>query len=145
MFPGVSSRRPISMKLKFKEDPREWRKQVLLAAFGVALVSSLLRWRRHLSPHIWVAILSVVGLTVILACLKPRWFRPYYRFSMRAGFAMSRILGFVALVLFFILILTPLGLLLRMVGKDPLQLKRQPNLDTFWQTAREPNPLDRLY
>ena len=39
MFPGVSNRGPINMKLKFKEDPREWRKQVLLAAFGVALIS----------------------------------------------------------------------------------------------------------
>ena len=29
------------MKLKFKEDPKEWRKQALLAAFGVALVSSI--------------------------------------------------------------------------------------------------------
>ncbi len=64
---------------------------------------------------------------------------------MRAGFAMSRILGFIALLLFFLLILTPLGWLLRMAGKDPLQLKRQPNVTTFWQNAREPNPLDRLY
>ena len=133
------------MKLKFKEDPREWRKQVLLAAFGIALISSVLRWRRVLAPAVWLAVLAVAASLIICACLRPRWFRGYYRLSMRLGYASSRILGFVALVVFFVVIVTPLGLVLRLVGKDPLQLKRPLNAGTFWQPARDPNPLDRLF
>jgi uncharacterized membrane protein len=144
-FPGESSRKPINMKLKFSENPKEWRKQALLAAFGVALISSVLRWRRHLAPHLWLAILAIALLVAICACLQPVWFRAYYRFSMRVGFASSRVLGFVALVAFFIFILTPVGLVLRIAGKDPLQLKRRSGTDTFWQPAREPNPLNRLF
>ena len=133
------------MKLKFKEDPKEWRKQALLAAFGIALISSVLRWRRLLTPHVWLAVLAVSALLAVCSWLRPEWFRGYYRLSMRLGFASSRILGFVALVLFFIFILTPVGLALRIAGKDPLQLKRPLNADTFWQSARDPNPLDRLF
>jgi hypothetical protein len=49
------------------------------------------------------------------------------------------------LILFFILILTPLGLILRLAGKDPLQLKRPPDAGTCWHQARESSSLDRLF
>jgi hypothetical protein len=35
--------------------------------------------------------------------------------------------------------------MLRLMGKDPLQLKRPPNADTYWHPARDCNPLDRLF
>jgi hypothetical protein len=133
------------MKLKLKEDPKEWRKQALLAALGLAVLCSLLRWRRVLPQHVWLAVLAALGLVAISTLLRPRWFRGYYRFSMRVGFAISQVIGFVALVLFFIFILTPLGWVLRFAGKDPLQLKRPANTTTFWRTTKDPNPLDRLF
>ena len=58
---------------------------------------------------------------------------------------LSQALGRVALILFFILILTPVGFILRLAGKDPLQLQRPANADTFWRTAKAPGPLDRLF
>jgi hypothetical protein len=71
--------------------------------------------------------------------------RGYHLLSMRVGFAISQFLGRVALTLFFIFILTPVGLLLRLAGKDLLQLKRPAKADTFWQTAKNLSPLDRLF
>jgi Saxitoxin biosynthesis operon protein SxtJ len=133
------------MKLKFKEEPGEWRKQALLAVAGLAVLSSVLRWRRVLPQHLWLAVLIVLGVTGLCAILQPRWFRGYYRFSMRVGFIFSQALGFVALVLFFLFILTPVGFILRLAGKDPLQLKRQAEATTFWQPAKNDSPLDRSF
>jgi len=133
------------MKLQLKEAPREWRKQTWLAAGGLAMISSLLRWRRVLPPKIWLIVLVVLAVVAISALLRPRWFRGYYRFSMRLGFAISKVMGFVALVLFFIFILTPVGFILRLAGKDPLQLKRPANATTFWQPAKNDSPLDRSF
>ncbi len=133
------------MNLNLKDEPREWRKSALLAALGLALVSSLLRWRHVLPNRIWLAVLAVLALLAVAAVLQPRWFRGYHLFSMRLGFAISRILGRVALVLFFLFILTPVGWLLRLAGKDPLQLKRPPNASSYWHPARDCNPLDRLF
>jgi hypothetical protein len=133
------------MKLNVKDEPKEWRKSALLAAFGLALVSSVLRWRHVLGNHAWLILLAVFVVAALAAWAQPRWFRGYHRFSMRLGFALSQFLGRCALVLFFILILTPVGLILRLVGKDPLQLKRPARADTFWQTARDASPLDRLF
>jgi hypothetical protein len=133
------------MKLNLKDEPKEWRKSALLAAFGLALMSSLLRWRHVLATGTWLAILAVLALLAVAALLQPRWFRGYHLFSMRLGFVVSQFLGRVALVLFFICILTPLGLILRLAGKDPLRLKRPANSDTWWQTAKDPGPLDRMF
>jgi hypothetical protein len=116
-----------------------------LAIVGLAVLSSLLRWRRVLPQNLWLALLVVLGVAGICALLKPRWFRGYYRFSMRLGFALSQIFGFVALVLFFLFVLTPAGLILRIAGKDPLQLKRPKDDTTFWRPAKPTGPLDRSF
>ena len=133
------------MKPNFKDEPKEWRKSALLAAFGLALISSLLRWRHVLADEKWLAILIVLAVLAIAALLQPRWFRGYHLFSMRLGFASSRILGRVLLTLFFIFIVTPMGWVLRLAGKDPLQLKRPVDAETYWQKAKECGPLDRLF
>jgi len=133
------------MKLNYKEDPKEWRKSALLTALGLALISSLLRWRKHLPAQYWYAALAVLALVALSAVLQPHWFRGWYRLSLRLGFYSSQFLGRCVLLVFFIFILTPLGWILRLLGKDPLQLKPQPDAKSYWHTARDCNPLDRLF
>jgi hypothetical protein len=132
------------MKLIFKEDPKEWRQSALLTALGLAILSSLLRWRRHLPQTFWLALLALLAVAAICAASQPRWFRGWYRLSLRLGFYSSQCIGRVVLLLFFILIMTPLGLLLRLLGKDLLKLKRVQSA-TYWQPAKDDNPLDRMF
>ena len=94
---------------------------------------------------LWFAVLAVLAAVVLGAGLRPQRFRGYYRFSMRVGFALSQFIGRVALVLLFFLILTPMGLVLRLIGKDALQLKRPRDTATCWSPAKEAGPLDRLF
>lgn len=133
------------MKLNLKDEPREWRKSALLLLLAPAIFSSLLRWRQHLDQRTWFIILLVLAATAMVAVLRPRWFRGYHLFSMRLGFAISRLLGRWFLTLFFSLILTPVGWMLRLAGKDLLQLRRTSSDKSYWQPARIPGPLDRLF
>lgn len=133
------------MKLKFKEDPKEWRKSTLLTVLGLALLSSLARWRRHTANEKWLTFLAVLGVVAMCAVLQPRWFRGWYRLSLRLGFYSSQFIGRCVLAVFFILILTPLGILLRLLGKDPLQLKRPRDAKTYWHQARSSSSLDQLF
>ena len=133
------------MKLRFKEDPKEWRKQALLTALGLVVISGVLRWRHVLTNPIWCGVLAVLGIVAVSAVVQPRWFRGYYRFSMRLGFAISQFVGRVVLLLFFVFIVTPLGWMLRLAGKDALQLKRPRDAETYWQPAKECGPLDRMF
>jgi len=131
--------------MRLKDDPKEWRKAALMTALGLGVLSSLLRWRRVLTNHTWPIILALLGAVAICALLRPRWFRGYYRVSMRAGFAVSQFIGRVMLTLFFFFILTPVGLILRLTGNDALQLKAPPGAASYWRRAKDCGPLDRLF
>jgi hypothetical protein len=133
------------MELNLKDEPREWRKSAVLAALGLALISSVLRWRHVLGSRVWLILLCILAIIAVCAILQPRWFRAYHLLSMRLGFAVSRILGRILLMLFFLFVLTPLGWILRGMGKDSLQLKRLPDATTYWQRSKEISPLDRLF
>ena len=133
------------MKLRLKEDPREWRKTVLLTALGIAVLSSLLRWRHVLSPRTWRVVLAAMALVALLAVLKPRWFRGFYRISVRVGFWLSQVVARVVLTVLFFIVLAPLGFLFRLLGKDALRLKPSRDATTYWVKAKENSPLDRLF
>src|SRR5580704_8986558 len=133
------------MKLRYQEDPKEWRKSTLLTVLGLAILSSLLRWRRHLPTTVWCGLLTLAGLVAISALLRPGWFRGWYRLSLWLGFYSSQFLGRCVLSVFFVFIMTPLGLALRLAGKDSLQLKRPTRATTYWHPAKDSSPLDRLF
>ena len=132
------------MKLKFSEDPKEWRKGAWMSALGLAVLSRLLRWRRVLPTAVWVIVLLLLAATAVAAAAQPRWFRGFHRFSMRLGFAISQFAGRIILALFFIVVLTPVAVIRRSLGKDPLHLKHSA-AESYWTTSPPKTPLDRLF
>ncbi|SPE59694.1 conserved hypothetical protein [Verrucomicrobia bacterium] len=133
------------MRLKLKEDPKEWRKATLLSAVGLGLLSSVLRWRHVLARAPWVAVLATLAVVMICAWFRPRWFRGYYRVSSRVGFYVSQFLGCVVLAVLFLVVVTPVGWVLRLLGKDVLELKARREAVSCWHKAGDSTPLDRLF
>ena len=132
------------MRLRLTEDPKEWRKAAWFGALGFALLSSVLRWRRVLPQPAWLVILAILACIAVAACFWPRAFRGWYRLSGRLSHAMVEVIGCVALTLFFWIILTPVALIMRATGKDPLRTKRS-NPASYWTESRESSPLDRIF
>ena len=133
------------MKIRLKEDPREWRKSVWLTCGGLAFVSSVLRWRHVVPNHVWLIALGILAALALTAAAVPAWFRGYYRLSTRAGVALSYVVARVVLSVFFVLVVTPMGLALRLAGKDLLSLKRDSKRTSYWSAMRDPGPLDRMF
>lgn len=133
------------MKVRLKEDPKEWRKATLLTVVALAVLSSLLCWRRLLPQPAWATALAGLATVGLSATVQPGWFRGYYRVSTRLGFWLSQWLAHALLALMFLVLIVPLGFLLRLAGKDSLRLKRPQHLATYWTPAKESGPLDRLF
>src|SRR5947208_3570401 len=132
------------MKAKLSEDPKEWRKTTLLTALGLFLLGTVLHWRRLLPTRYWSALIALMVAVAVSAWIYPRWYRGFYRLSIRVGFHLSQALARVILALLFVVLVTPLSLILRLAGKDVLQLKPRKSSTTYWQSAKETSPLDRL-
>ncbi len=116
-----------------------------MSALGLALLSSLLRWRRVLPAPAWGLVLCLLAALAGAAALRPRWFRGYYRFSAKLGFGLSQAVGRALLALLFFIVVTPLGLVLRMLGQDPLRLRRPASEESYWSEVRRKSSLDRLF
>ncbi len=133
------------MRLTLKEEPREWAKFTLGTAVALAVLSLLLRWRGVLPTRGLAAALAIAALLGLACLLRPRWFRAYYRAGLTLSYRIGQALGQVWLALFFLLVLTPIGLLLRAWGKDLLRLRRRPEAESYWEPARNESPLDRMF
>lgn len=133
------------MRPKLNESPREWLKFTAVFAFAVAVIAALL-WRRHvIDGTAFAAILGLAGLIVVICWLRPRWFRGFYRGGMTASFYVGQIMGRILLGLVFLVLIAPLGLVLRMTGKDLLGLTRRPDAKSYWVKAKSRGRLDQQF
>ena len=64
---------------------------------------------------------------------------------MTLSFQVGQIIGRILLTLFFFLLVTPMGLMLRLLGKDLLRLKRTPDAKTYWRKAKDNRDFDRMF
>jgi hypothetical protein len=133
------------MQLKLKENPREWQKFTVVLAVMGGVLSWLAYHRRWLPAESCFGILAVLVAAIVLSLLFPRWFRPLYRGGMTVSFRIGQVMGAILLTLFFVVVLTPIALLLRLTGKDLLRLKRESGATTFWQPAKCSKEFDRMF
>lgn len=133
------------MKLQFKEDPKEWRKATLLSLIGPSVLVVVLLCKDIIA---WIGLALALGLEsviVLFALLRPRWFRGYYRFMTWLGFHTVQLFGKVVLTVTYFCVVTPLGLALKLAGKDLLQLKPRSDSQTGWHAARQDGSLDSMF
>lgn len=131
--------------LRLKEKPIEWIKFTAVMGLVLNIVLWLLWWRGRLPFPAPIAAAGVAFAAVIVSLIRPRWFRGFYRGGMTVSFHIGQTIGKVLLTFFFFLVVTPLGLLLRLMGKDLLHLKKHPEEDTWWRSAKDNREFDRMF
>jgi F0F1-type ATP synthase assembly protein I len=131
--------------LRLKEKPIEWIKFTAVIGLVVNIILWLL-WRRDVLSFMVPSVAAALAiLCVITAVIRPRWFRGFYRGGMTISFQFGQIIGKILLTLFFFLFVTPLGLLLRVLGKDLLLTKKNPGIKTYWHPAKNNREFDRMF
>jgi hypothetical protein len=83
---------------------------------------------------IWIA----GALTGVTALLGPRIGKPLYCIWMGIGYVVGNIVSRLVLAMVFYLLITPMGLVMRLIGRDPLQLRKK-EAETFWQDIPQAN------
>jgi hypothetical protein len=112
-------------------------------AFGLVfaalfLVIALLPVISGRTPRSWSLVVSVAFCVIALAA--PRILAPLNHLWTRFGLLLHRIVSPVTLGLMFFVIVTPTGLILRALGKDPLRLKFDRSARSYWVDRQPPGP-----
>jgi hypothetical protein len=108
---------------------------VMAAAF--AAVTLLNVW--HVG-RVWPWTACVAALFLAAALLRPAILHPLKLIWLKFGLLLHRLVNPVIMALLFYGTVLPTGLVMRMLGKDLLRLKREPDADSYWIVRQPPGP-----
>lgn len=89
-------------------------------------------------PRWWV--LGIAAAFALVAALRPSLLAVLNRWWMKFGLLLSHIVSPIALAVLFYGVFTPIGGLMRLVGKDPLKLRRDQSAASYWTPRQPPGP-----
>lgn len=90
------------------------------------------------TPRLWaLTAAAVFGAVVLLA---PRLLRPLNSAWFKFGLVLHRIVSPLVLGILFFGAVTPTALIMRVLGKDPLRLRRDPAAQSYWVARDRPGP-----
>ena len=84
--------------------------------------------------------LAVGAVFLLCAFVLPRLLAPLNRLWLRFGLLLHRIVSPIVLGIMFFGVVTPTGLLMRLLGKDPLRLKFERGAASYWIDRVPPGP-----
>ena len=80
--------------------------------------------------RIWSLIISLVFL--VLGIMNSRILTPFNILWMRFGIFLGKIVSPIIMGLIFFLVVTPIGIFMRILGKDLINLKFKKNVKSYW-------------
>jgi hypothetical protein len=108
---------------------------VFTVAFAVIALLPL--WR-HGPLRVWA--LAISAAMAIITLLKPALLHSANRLWARFGLLLNKIVSPVVTSLLFYLVVTPIGLLMRLFGQDPLRLRFDRQSVSYWIERTPPGP-----
>ncbi len=124
-------------------DRKELRQFGLLFSGIAAAIALALILLANLTIPIWVWL--AIFLIALLAVVAARTLRQFYRLWLWLGHWLQWLNSTIVLALLFYLIITPTGLVMRVFGYDPMQLRRQTKTYRIPSEKRDPNHVEKPY
>jgi hypothetical protein len=104
-----------------------------LSSYGLLPLLSASR-----SVRVWALVAALPFLLLALAA--PKLLAPLNRVWTKLGLLMGRIVNPIVMALLFFSTITPIGLLMRAMGKDPLRRGFDKRSASYWIERRPPGP-----
>ena len=118
------------------EEPRDRAFGLVVAC--VCLSVALGPLRQGHAPRWWA--FGVASLFALVALLKPALLATLNRLWTRLGVLLGKIVSPISLGILFYVVLTPVAIMIRLSGKDPLRLKLDPAGESYWIPRTPPGP-----
>ena len=86
-------------------------------------------------PRMWALYIALAFFAV--AVVLPVLLTPLNKAWVKFGLLMHKIVNPILMGLVFFLTIMPTGLILRLLGKDPMRRKKDPQADSYWITRQQ--------
>jgi len=108
---------------------------LLFGGFVAGIFGLLLPWRAVIAWSIWPWLVAAAFAAVALG--RPAWLGGFYGLWMKLGMGINWVVTRVILGTVFFIMIVPLGLVMRAMGKDPLRLKPRAAGESYRVPSRE--------
>ena len=115
---------------ELKKQNRKFGYTVAIALLVLSLFDIFIKHR-----HNWWIGFAIAILLLLFALIKPVALNPLRLVWDKIGHLLGTINTYVLLTVFYFLILSPLGMIMRLFGKDILKVKWVKNKKSYWESA----------
>jgi len=116
-----------------KGDKSDWKKFGITMAIILAIIGFFLLWKKN---NNYDYILYLAAAFFITGLILPSVLKPVYKVWMAISVVMGFIMTKVIMIIIFYLIVTPIGLIASLTGKEFLDMKIDKSAKSYW-IARE--------
>jgi hypothetical protein len=109
----------------------------LVMAAPLTTVTLLSFWH---AGRLWLWTSGPAALFLVAGLLRPSVLHSLNLLWLRFGLLLHRVVNPIVMALLFYGTVLPTGLVMRMMGKDPLRLKQEPEADSYWIARQPPGP-----
>lgn len=128
------------MKTEKPKSKKELRKFGFVMTIPFALIGGFFLWKgKTAAPYL----LILATFFLVSGILFPSILRPIERLWMKIAEMISAVMTRVILALTFYLVITPVGFILRITGKDLLNIKFEPDRKSYWVAVEKDGPGSR--
>jgi hypothetical protein len=118
----------------------ELRKFGLTIGVAFAIFGGLLFWR---DKPFWIYLEFVAAAFILAALLVPGLLRPVERIWMKVAHILGIVMTHIILTLAYFLVITPIGLIMRLFGRDPMRRKFDRSASSYWIPVDHDGPTSR--
>ena len=92
----------------------------------------------EVTVRIWALIVAV--LLAIITFVRPQLLSPFNKIWFRFGLLLHKIINPLVMGLMFFVVISPIGMLMRALGKTTKKKRFDQNIDSYWITREPPGP-----
>jgi hypothetical protein len=125
--------------------PRKTLRQ--FAGLWIAFFGGFALWQWLMRSHpTAAAVLALLAVTVgPIGLVRPEWLKPIYVSWMVLAFPIGWTVSLVILGVMFYGLFTPIALVFRLIGRDPLHRTRRPEVQSYWVSKVAPTGPGRYF
>ena len=121
--------------MKQKEIKTSSNKSFGLVFFVIFMTIALWPLLNDGNIRIWSVIVSIIFL--ILSLFNSKILTPFNKLWMRLGILLGAIVSPIVMGIVYFAVITPIGLIMKLFGKDVLNLKIDKNKNTYWTLKKK--------
>lgn len=124
---------------------KQLREFAIVMCLAFTVFGAISFWKWHYPTKMFMAMLTLTAVTMPLGLFAPRTLAVPERLWMAFAEKLGSVVTVLIMVLTYFVMVVPIGLLLRLIGKDLLALKLDRSQKSYWIPAEKNGPSSRPF